>query len=143
MIITDAARVAGLVALCERVIEVHAAVRMDTSEDCDLHDRGVRTFREALDLLRPEPVCTGTTVRVRLADAPTDVLVWLVERPGIAFRIDEIAAAAAPADADDAMRSTASALRTLHGMGYVEVYGQSWTATHSGINAVLTAKAAT
>ena len=34
--------------LCAKIIEVHAAVRMDTPEDIDLHARAVETFRAAL-----------------------------------------------------------------------------------------------
>lgn len=85
---------------------------------------------------------SSTTVHVTLADAPTDVLVWLVERPGIRFTVGEVAAGAAPEGTDQAVTVTGSALRTLLAAGYVDLDGGAWAATHSGINAVLTAKAA-
>ncbi|MCW2601827.1 MAG: hypothetical protein JWM02_3656 [Frankiales bacterium] len=60
-----------------------------------------------------------TRTRVHLADAPTDVLVWLHENYHW-YSADFIAQHAAPADADEPRASTFRALQLLLDMGYVE-----------------------
>lgn len=78
-------------------------------------------------------------LRVHLADAPTDVLVWLVERPShLWWSVGEIAAAVAPDDADHAEASVAGALWLLRRMGYVVLNSETraWAATADGQQAV-------
>jgi hypothetical protein len=104
---------------------------------------------EALDALyaeqeksmsEPTPGRTRS-VRVHLADAPTDVLVWLAQRPGQPFTVEEIAAAVAPADADLPLATAASALATLRAMAYVlrRVEDKRWEVTAEGRGAVVAA----
>lgn len=61
------------------------------------------------------------TVRVTLAEAPTDVLVWLAaQRTDVWWTVNGIAGQAAPAEAIAPMSSTADAVRLLLDAGYVE-----------------------
>lgn len=85
-----------------------------------------------------------TTLRVRLADAPTDVLVWLVDRPPhLWWSVGQIAAATAPDDADNAQASVADALSMLRTMGMVVQNRETraWAATTEGQEAVEKARA--
>lgn len=68
---TETKQIEALTRLCQRVIDVHAHVVMDTPEDRDLHDRAVATFRRHLALLtsrHPRNDETTEWVGVRHAD---------------------------------------------------------------------------
>ena len=86
----------------------------------------------------------STTLHVRLADAPTDVLVWLVDQPQhLWWSVGEITAATAPEDADHAQTTVANALSMLRQMGWVVQNHdtRAWAATADGQRAVEKARA--
>lgn len=86
-----------------------------------------------------------TTVRVRLAEVPTDVLVYLADQPQNEwFSPSRIAAALAPEDADHAQAKVGHALEMLRTMGYVIQNRQirMWAATREGWQAVQDARKA-
>lgn len=83
----------------------------------------------------------GTIVTVRLAEAPTDVLVWLVDRAYQPYRVADVAKAVAPADADAPLSSTRAALELLDTAGYVvKVNDSLWAASAEGVIAVRQAR---
>ena len=87
-----------------------------------------------------------TRVSVTLAEAPTDVLVWLCgQSPSASLSGAVIARDAAPQDADAPVESTARALMLLLDLGYVEAERIDGTvlfrATRSGRAAVAAAQA--
>ena len=74
------------------------------------------------------------TIKVTLADAPTDVLVYLVDHSAT---VPEIARAVAPRDADSPLASVANALRLLREIGYAQLGPELvWTVTDAGRAAV-------
>jgi hypothetical protein len=81
---------------------------------------------------------TSRTIRVHLADAPTDVLVHLAAHPSQEFTVPDVAAAVAPADAHDACTTVASALQTLWDLAYARIGSTpgTWRVTVLGIQAV-------
>lgn len=87
------------------------------------------------------------TIKVTLADAPTDVLVWLTaQEPGLWHHAAVITDATAPADATSRTRTTHSALALLLDAGYiayaVNANGQRlYRATKAGRDAVAAARA--
>lgn len=86
-----------------------------------------------------------STVKVHLADAPTDVLVWLVEQPPQEWHsVGRIASHVAPAEAGAAEATVANALAMLRTMGYVVRSSEipAWAATVEGQRAVETARKA-
>jgi hypothetical protein len=78
------------------------------------------------------------TIRVHLADAPTDVLAHLAAHPSQEFTVTEVVAAVAPADAHDARTTVASALQTLWDLAYARIGSipGTWRVTVLGIQAV-------
>ena len=82
------------------------------------------------------------SVRVRLADAPTDVLCWLAQRPDQTFTPAEIAKAVAPPDADNPFLSTLDALHLLRDGLCVSERMNRWQATAEGRAAVVEAMTA-
>lgn len=89
------------------------------------------------------PERTSRTVRVHLADAPTDVLVYLDSLPVWKWTsVGEIAAACAPDDADHAQATVGSALVLLRTMGYVVQSPETrmWACTADGSEAVAKAR---
>lgn len=83
-----------------------------------------------------------TTIKVHLAEVPTDVLVWLVEQPPAEWHsVGRIVSHVAPEDADDAHASVADALILLRSAGYVVHSSEAggWAATVDGQEAVKTA----
>lgn len=91
------------------------------------------------------PERTTRTVRVHLADAPTDVLVYLDSLPVWKWTtVGEIAAACAPGDADYAQATVANALTLLRVMGYVVQSPETrmWACTADGSEAVAKAREA-
>lgn len=84
-----------------------------------------------------------STVRVHLAEVPTDVLVWLADQPANEwFTAIAIASHVAPIGADRPLHAVIDALELLCAGGYVirsrEVGG--WAATAVGWQAVQDAK---
>ena len=89
-------------------------------------------------------VATSRTVRVTLADAPTDVLVYLAGNPRSKFTSAWITGAVAPDDAENALETVALALRLLHDGGYVKrCLHTHWQVTEAGVTAVREAVRAT
>jgi hypothetical protein len=78
------------------------------------------------------------TIRVHLADAPTDVLVHLAAHPGQEFTVTDLVGAVAPAGVHNARASVASALRTLWDLAYARTGSApgTWRVTVLGIQAV-------
>ena len=86
---------------------------------------------------------TSRTIRVHLADAPTDVLVYLDSLPVWEWTtVGEIAAACAPSDIDHAQATVANALALLRTMGYVVQSPETrmWACTADGSEAVAKAR---
>lgn len=54
-ILSTEERIAALTVLCERLIDTHANVAMDTSEDQRLHDRAVEMYRLLLKTIKDAP----------------------------------------------------------------------------------------
>lgn len=81
----------------------------------------------------------GQTIKVHLAEVPTDVLVWLVAQPPVEWHsVGWIASHVAPTDADNAQASVAHALVLLRSAGYVVQNRETraWAATTDGQRAV-------
>lgn len=77
------------------------------------------------------------TVRVTLAEAPTDVLVYLAANPDYDLTARALADVVAPAGAQDAVATVAGALRTLWDAGYVRRASHTtWQVTRQGWMAV-------
>lgn len=86
-----------------------------------------------------------TTFRVHLADAPTDVLVYLAENGS--KTLAEVIAATSPALAHNPHATVIDALVLLRDMGVIERVTvrkpHTWRVTRSGAEAVAQAKQAT
>ncbi len=73
-----------------------------------------------------------------LADAPTDVLVYLVDNGSQSFEV--LTANVPPTGADDGFVSVGRALRLLTELGLATLTNQAWRATAAGIEAVARAR---
>jgi len=80
-----------------------------------------------------------STIKVSLADAPTDVLVYLVDNGPATISV--IAAAVAPPEAVSPASIVSYAIDLLRRIGYVKGNDRyEWAATVDGINAVAEAR---
>lgn len=78
-----------------------------------------------------------TTIKVSLADAPTDVLVWLVGRGYEPAKMSVITEAVAPHGVERRWQTTRNAVGLLCEIGYaVKVGHDLWAATPEGHVAV-------
>lgn len=78
---------------------------------------------------------------VRLAEAPTDVLVYLASRPvGHRSTVAEVAAVVAPADAPHPQATVADALVLLRDAGYAQRDSSGWAVADAGTAALSAAR---